>query len=91
MRENALNHLGLFDRSNDLELATTHATLNIKVEHAFEEARPTHARPRVVRMLAIGRVRCSRLRGNRHNRGTQFAVTASAAKSMTDTSSASVM
>jgi len=41
----------LFDRRDDLELAAAHATLNIKVEHTFEKARPTHARRRAMRSL----------------------------------------
>lgn len=38
MRESALDHRRFFDLSDDLQLAATHATLNIKVEHAFEKA-----------------------------------------------------
>jgi len=51
MRENALDHRGLFDHSDVLELAATHATLNIKVVHPLEQARPTHARRRAMRSL----------------------------------------
>ena len=67
VREDALDHRRLFDRSDDLQLAATHATLNIKVEHAFEKARPSHASPRVMRMIAIGRVPGCRLRRNARN------------------------
>jgi hypothetical protein len=35
VRENALDHRVLFDRSNDLQIAATHARLNIKVEYTL--------------------------------------------------------
>jgi hypothetical protein len=44
MREDALDHRRLFDRSDDLQLAATPATLNIKVEYTLQQPRPTHAR-----------------------------------------------
>ena len=67
MREHALDQRGRFDRSDDLQLAATRATLNIDVERPPEQARPTHACRGAMRMVTIGRVR--RLRRNRHDRG----------------------
>ena len=62
MREHALDQRGRFDRSDDLQLAATRATLNIDVEHPPEQARPTHARRGAMRMVTIGRVRRLRRR-----------------------------
>jgi hypothetical protein len=44
VREDELDHRRLFDRRDDLQLATAlRAALDIDVEHAFQKARPTHA------------------------------------------------
>ena len=45
VREDLGNHRRIFDRGDDLQAAPTlWAVINIDIEYAFEQARPTHAR-----------------------------------------------
>ena len=69
MREYLDYHHRLFDGGDDLEFATTHAALNIKVENAPAQPRPTQPRRRAVRVFI--RVLAGTLRWTRHDRGTQ--------------------
>ena len=69
MREDLDHHRRRFDGGDDLEFATTHAALNIKVENAPAQPRPTQPRRRAVRVFI--RVLAGTLRWTRHDRGTQ--------------------
>ena len=55
-----------YDGGDDLEFATTPAALNIKVENAPEQPRPTQPRRRALRVFIRGRA--SILRWTRHNK-----------------------
>ena len=53
--EDSDHHRGIFDRSDDLQAAAAlWAVFDVDIEDAFEQARPTHARGRRLRMGVIG-------------------------------------
>ena len=71
MREDPDNHRRLFDRGDDLQLATTlRAVFEVQVEDAPEQARPAHARRCFMRV--VGCIIAGFLRRTRHDRRAQI-------------------
>ena len=72
MREYPDYHRRFFDGGDNLELATTHATLNINIENAPEQACPAQPRRHAVRVFVCGLAGI--LWRARHDRGTQSSI-----------------
>ena len=54
MRENPDNDLRMFVGSDDLQAAATvWAVFDVDIEYALEQARPTHARWRAMRVIGV--------------------------------------
>jgi hypothetical protein len=70
VREYPDHYRRLPDGGNDLEFAATlRAVFEVDIEHALEQARPTHARRRAARVFA--RRHAGMLSRAQHDRGTQ--------------------
>ena len=73
MREYPDNHRRLFDRGDDLQLATTlRAVFKVQVEDALEQACPAHARRSFLGVP--GGILAGLLRGARHDCRTQCGI-----------------
>ena len=68
VREDPHDHDQVLDRGEDFQLAATRAMLNIDVEHAFEQPRPSHTLCFAVRVLVRGFARSAPRRRARSQR-----------------------